>query len=173
MKRKWKRPAWTPFQRGDVVELNKRLADLGVEGEDEVWLNSIYQVNVKRMEKPKGWPCDIIHLSIKTLTKRAEHDWRDFQRIKNELVGPEHEAVELYPAECRLVDTSNQYHLWVMAEPEVFYPFGFTQRAVWEGNVLNTKQRPFRKDERPSDCRHMTLADIEEMKRKEAEPQED
>jgi hypothetical protein len=36
------------------------------------------------------------------------HDWRDLQRIKNQLVGPECEAVELYPAESRKVDTANQ-----------------------------------------------------------------
>jgi len=29
------------------------------------------------------------------------------------IVGEEHEAFEVYPAESRLVDTANQYHLWV------------------------------------------------------------
>jgi len=159
-KHKWRRPDWTPFEKGDVAELNARLAELGAEPEDEVWLNSIYQVNVKRYPAPPGWPCDIIHLSIKTRTKRALHDWRDMQRIKNEIVGPEHEAVELYPKESRLVDTSNQYHLWVMAEEGLIYPFGFADRCVQEGNAMNTKQRPFRDDERPPDCEKKTTEGI-------------
>jgi hypothetical protein len=118
---------------------------------------------MKRYPAPPGWPCDIIHLSIKTKTKRADHDWRDFQRIKNELVGPEHEAVELYPAESRLVDTSNQFHLWVMADPSFKYPFGWHQRFVSEGNPMGTKQRPFRNDERPDDCVNMTAEKMQEM----------
>lgn len=168
-KKKWKRPAWTPFERGDIEDLNKKMAELGQAPEDEVWLNSIYQVNVRRLPAPEGWPCDIIHLSIKTRTKRAEHDWRDFQRIKNELVGPEHEAVELYPAESRLIDTSNQYHLWVMADTRFKYPFGWMERAVWEGNAMGSKQRPFRKDERPDDCVQMTTEKLMEIARGEKE----
>src|SRR4051794_36621188 len=33
-------------------------------------------------------------------------DWRHFQNIKNDILGKECEAIELYPAESRLVDTS-------------------------------------------------------------------
>jgi len=53
----------------------------------------------------------MLHLSIKRLDKHPVRDWRHFQRIKNELIGEENEAVELYPAQSRLVDTTNQYHL--------------------------------------------------------------
>ncbi len=110
-KREKVRLEWTPFKPGDVDDLNRRLAEHGQAPEDAVYLNSIYQVNVRRVDAP-GWPCGVIHLSIKTRDKRPLHDWRDLQRIKNEIVGPEHEAVELYPAESRLVDTSNQYQ-WI------------------------------------------------------------
>lgn len=93
----------------------------------EVWMNNIYQVNVRRcldeIENPTGLP--IVHLSIKTIDKRPVRDWRDFQRIKNQLVGPECEGIELYPAESRLVDTANSYHLWVIAEPAYRLPFGW------------------------------------------------
>lgn len=57
-------------------------------------------------------------------------DWRDMQRIKNELLGPEREAVELYPAESRLVDTRNTYHLWAVPEGRGF-SFGF-----WQGRKV-------------------------------------
>ena len=49
-------------------------------------------------------------------------DWRVGQRIKNQLCGPEWEAIELYPAESRTVDTANEYHMWAM---EGQFPFGF------------------------------------------------
>jgi hypothetical protein len=116
----------------------------------EIWVNDIYQVNVLR-----GSNCDdYIHapelkgkcdyLSIKTHNKEAIHDWRHFQIIKNELCGEDREAVEIYPSEERLVDTANQYHLWVLPKNE-FFPFGFKERKVnytsKEGGFMKTGQR--------------------------------
>lgn len=79
------------------------------------------------------------HLSIKRKDRRAVHDWRKLQKIKNAIVGPEFEAVELYPAESRLVDGANQYHLFVLVHPTgepMTFPFGMTGRAVFdESNV--------------------------------------
>ncbi|KQM13837.1 hypothetical protein ASE49_12350 [Novosphingobium sp. Leaf2] len=45
--------------------------------------------------------------------KRLPNHWQDLQAIKSELVGPEFEAVEIYPKESRLKDGENSYHLWV------------------------------------------------------------
>ena len=92
-----------------------------------------------------------IHLSIKDHDRSARHDWRDLQRIKNELVGPECEAIEIYPAESRLVDTANQYHLYVFQDWKP--PQGFDCRLVADGTSAfapNAEQRPF--EERPADC---------------------
>lgn len=114
----------------------------------EVWLNSRYQVLIRHLEANKelGWP-PMDHLSIKRLDREPIHDWRDMQRIKNELVGPECEAVELYPAESRLVDTSNQYHLFVFVLPRWRFPFGYQERFVMDERPVSTsdksKQRPF------------------------------
>jgi hypothetical protein len=47
-------------------------------------------------------------------------DWRDKQAIKNQIVGPEREAVELYPAESRVQDTANWYWLCVLPPGEQF-----------------------------------------------------
>src|SRR6516164_7566855 len=72
--------------------------------------NDRYQVFMRSI--PAGrWPA-LTHLSICRIDRKPIHDWRELQEIKNALVGPEHEAVELYPAESRLVDTANQFHLW-------------------------------------------------------------
>lgn len=115
---------------------------------NKVWINSRYQVNVYLNEAGgNGFPA-MHHLSIKRVDKEAIHDWRDLQRIKNDLIGPEHEAMELYPAETRLVDTSNQYHLWVLADPTMRFPLGFTERFVGDGGAGGkdkAKQRPFEK----------------------------
>ena len=73
-----------------------------------------------------------VHLIISRLDGETCKNWSDFQQIKNELVGPECEAVELYPANSRLVDTRNEYHLWVLADPASRYPFGYTERRVWD-----------------------------------------
>lgn len=104
--------------------------------DEEVWLNDLYQVNVRRDEH-------IVHLSIKRRDKNPIHDWRNLQDIKNMLVGEEHEAVELYPAESRRVDSANQYHLWVSTDPRFRFPFGFTERLVTDewGKASNVGQR--------------------------------
>jgi hypothetical protein len=79
--------------------------------------------------------------------KEAIRDWRHFQRIKNEIVGPENEAVELFPAESRLVDGANQYHLWVLADKECRFPIGFTDgRQVRNDGPVGGKQRPYEEE---------------------------
>lgn len=51
-------------------------------------------------------------VSIRRKDGKAKRKWRDFQEIKNQLWGKDAEAVEVYPAESRLLDTDNVYHLW-------------------------------------------------------------
>jgi hypothetical protein len=68
------------------------------------------------------------------------HDWRLFQLIKNEVAGPEWEAVELYPSESRLCDGSDRFHLFAF---QIKIPLGFTQRFVTEDPVPGSTQRSF------------------------------
>ncbi len=56
--------------------------------------------------------------------KRIRHHWSELQRIKNELVGPEHQGVEIYPPESLLQDGENSYHLWVFKDADTRLPFG-------------------------------------------------
>lgn len=109
-----------------------------------VWLNDIYQVSIAVVRVPPGFP-KMLHLSIKRRDKGPIHDWRHLQQIKNELVGPEHEGCELYPAESRLADSANQYHLWVFKETTAGFPFGFGGRFVNGESVGGAVQRPFEK----------------------------
>lgn len=113
---------------------------------EKVYRNDVYQVAVK--VKDGG---EITHLSIKRIDREVIHDWRDLQEIKNMLCGPEREAVEIYPAESRRVDSANQYHLWVF--PEGFrLPFGFGSRLVMDHDDTDgsgAKQRPFTQGSKP------------------------
>lgn len=106
-----------------------------------VFMNDIYTVFVRDMGKD-GAGGRVIWLSIKRNDRETCHDWRDFQRIKNELCGPEAEGVELYPAESRVVDTSNQYHLWVFtkAKIEIGWPQGYKMTPE-QAEAVGAKQR--------------------------------
>lgn len=140
---------WTAFERTYLLHDGARYIDIRTDvgwrkliGTDEIHVNNIYQVYVYRNIKAEGWP-ELIWLSIKRKDKEPIHDWRHLQRIKNEILGAEYEAIELYPAESRLVDTANQYHLWVMAEKGLRFPFGWDRREVSDVPYNNAKQRPF------------------------------
>jgi hypothetical protein len=104
------------------------------------WLNDTYQV--QRRELDNDW----VHLNIRRRDGGPiMRDWRHFQMIKNELVGDECEAIELYPAESRLVDTTNKYHLYACKDPTFRFPVGFQQRDVnyeTTGDAAGLRQRP-------------------------------
>jgi len=153
---------------------------------DEVWVSGRYTVFVRR-NNPTGWSIEcecldamgagepdcpacagegrrsptVTHLSIKRNDRESVHDWRDLQIIKNTFCGDDAEGVEIYPAESRLVDTSNQYHLWVFP-PGTPLPLGFNDgRLVTAAKFGSAKQRPFEVEpqDSPSDEEffHMAL----------------
>lgn len=109
---------WTEFERSTVYQQGKEVID-----DDPTYRNSLYTVTVTEHEGGGTY------LSIKANDRSPRHDWRHLQRIKNRFCGPEREGCELYPAESRLVDEANQFHLFVLPEGERF-PFGFTERTV-------------------------------------------
>jgi hypothetical protein len=111
----------------------------------------------------------LIHLSIKRNDKAPILKWRDMQKIKNELVGPECEGVQIFPAESRLVDTSNQFHLWCLTDPSLRIPFGYQERLVAEGNSNGAVQEPFEDHVRPHDL--VSSKVMEEAHRKFKEKQ--
>jgi hypothetical protein len=141
---------WTPFEerrhlapsttqiRAAMKQANCSEADARAmfarERTNKLYVNSRYQVAVEVSDA-------VTHLSIKRIDQQPVHDWRDLQRIKNELCGPECEGVELYPAEGRVVDIANQYHLWVVRDR---IPLGFTASRVAgavDANAIGAAQR--------------------------------
>lgn len=133
-------------QENPSYETLKRVIDAIIveEGSHPCYVNDVYQVSVRQLEATEHMG-PMVHLSIRRLDREPVHDWRDFQEIKNQLVGPECEGVELYPAESRLMDTANQYHLWVFKDPTYRIPFGYAcNRTVAEPDRVpsTARQRP-------------------------------
>ena len=85
----------------------------------EVWANDEYwavldkQCEIGTHTSFLGYP--LWHLAIRRRNEKPLRDWRILQGIKNKVVGEGFEAVELYPADSRIMDVGNVYHLWVLA----------------------------------------------------------
>jgi hypothetical protein len=125
----------------------------------DYWVNNQYTVAVRRWQAENG--DTVVHLSIHNHERTARHDWRDFQRIKNDILGPEEEAVEIYPAESRLIDLSNEFHLYSILGKRC--PFGWLVRWVSDDGIdIGAKQRPWHPQDRPADCREVTRQDVEQ-----------
>ncbi len=126
-------PDWVPFREISKDTLMNPLALEHLKGTGQtveqylekikcVMLNTKYQVIIR--EYP--WLNNLVikHLSIRNIPDSDHHVWQEFQLIKDELCGVNCEAVELYPAQSRLIDFANQYHLWVLPSGARF-PIGF------------------------------------------------
>ena len=87
----------------------------------EYWRNDLYQVQTRRFYN-ENFKEEMMHLNIRRIDGAAIFDWRHRQLIKNQLAGEECEAFEVYPAESRLSDTSNKYHLFAFTNPKVRLP---------------------------------------------------
>jgi hypothetical protein len=140
---------WTPFEVATYNRGPEVFNRLSRREDHELYVNSRYQVAVYPASSSGG----LIHLCIKNRDRSASRDWRDFQRIKNELVGEEYEAIELYPKESRLVDMADQYHLWVLPKENLTFGFGFQKRKVseWVHPESRGSQRPWPSEDKPKD----------------------
>jgi hypothetical protein len=145
----WSQVPWTEFEPCQIPMDGLNAYDKP----EAIFRNSRYQVTVY-VREPRDAEHSVFgviaHLSFKVHDKQPHHDWRDMQRIKNEICGPEFDAVEIFPAESKLVDSANQYHLFVFQTYKL--PFGFQTRLVGDGNWQSSVQRPFPPGERPADC---------------------
>jgi len=107
----------------------------------DMFTNDIYCVHVWRNEfadnmvHKDSWKGEMTYLSIKRHDKKAIHDWRHLQQIKSEIVGGDREAMEIYPKESRVVDTANQYYLFVFPKGYQI-PLGFLEgHRNYETNI--------------------------------------
>jgi hypothetical protein len=126
---------WTPFARHQNTTTG-----------EQVWQNSRYTVLVAtRYDRSLRWAglegTHDAHLSFRRRDRQPEPiTWRDIQRIKSELCGSEAEAMECFPAESRLIDGSNQRHLWVWraGNPDAPQLGWYSGRAVLDEVLTDT-----------------------------------
>jgi hypothetical protein len=140
---------WTPLKQVPLPQDTPKRMTV----DDELWENNSHYVLVyPHCDKGlagagvmDGW----VTLSIKRKDRQAECDWRIFMRIKNELVGEDREAFQLFPSMGRVVDTANQYFLFVIpkgfviAAGQIEQEVSDSERAATIGAV----QRPFDSDD--------------------------
>lgn len=87
-----------------------------------VWRNRLYAVLCRHVDTPMG---TIIHCAIRSASQ-LEPPWRDMQRIKAELFGPELTAIEVMPPASKTIDGADMYHMWILENP---LPFGLADEA--------------------------------------------
>lgn len=113
-KKQSQRKAWQPLEIGPpdpayVARRERVMREVGVEDVEPVLavgVNDVYQVIVTRAVN------GLRHLSIHRHDRKAMRDWRHLQQIKSEVLGANRMAVEVFPPDDLLFDTSNEYHLW-------------------------------------------------------------
>lgn len=88
-----------------------------------LYTNDLFIVTAVSFYCDYGW---CIHLVMRLKPEAAPLSgltWASKQRIKNELIGAQRMAVEVFPPASELVDQADAYHLWVL--PDGFrLPFG-------------------------------------------------
>jgi hypothetical protein len=87
------------------------------------YANDLYAVLVRPMDTAWGL---MHHCAIRTVSS-LERPWRDKQRIKNELFGRNHTALEVMPPADELVDEADMYHMWIMP-PGRHLPFSLNDQ---------------------------------------------
>ena len=112
-----KDPEWyREEKRAEVAEMVRaKFPDIGDEAldqliSDETWGNDRYTVNVHLLDGSRD---GFVELAVHNHNRTPHVPWRHLQQIKDEVVGADREAVQLFPAEGRLVDTANEYWLYV------------------------------------------------------------
>jgi hypothetical protein len=128
------------WQKLEKVQMPEVVAD---DPDCECFENDIYECTLRKFKD--GWALGggrWAQIGISSKDGAPRHDWREFQKIKNDLVGTNWEAVELYPDEQRLLDPSNYYILW--CAPKI--PVGkFIGREIRNETNCIAPQRPFAK----------------------------
>jgi hypothetical protein len=114
---------WTDFEQVYPMSQTTHEAVPLEEGET-YWKNSFYTVFRKDLEPSVGSD-SAVRLSIKHNQGKAIREWKHLQRIKNELVGADREAVEIFPPESMVTSLDNEHHLFVT-------PVGVTSIYVYE-----------------------------------------
>lgn len=69
------------------------------------WQTEVYDILYEKVENYE-------HLLIQRIDSQPIHNYMDIQEIKNDLLGEDVVAVEVYPKKEDLKNGANVYHLW-------------------------------------------------------------
>jgi hypothetical protein len=99
----------------------------------ELWANDRYLVQLHRnyQGEMNPNPPPRTMLAVRLISGEPFGNWADLQEIKNQLLGPEAELVQLLPAESRKMDMVNMY--WFYDNAGAQFPFGSRRREVANG----------------------------------------
>lgn len=106
-----------PFQRGprpSVLDGDGWLPEV-----KETFQNGWFSVLVRPLRCEWG---EVLHLAIRNVPNTGI-SWPDKQWIKDQLVGRERVAIEVFPSADDVIDAANMYHLWVLPKGMAL-PFG-------------------------------------------------
>lgn len=156
-------PPWEPMVEVGIKDDGRR-----------VFENNRYVAFLRRTPAETPELPALLHLSFHDHRRTTRHDWRDLQRLKNDILGPEQEMLEFYPPESLLVDTANEYHLWGFEGQSLIRSgVGINDRRLVveksgldDPRIKGSKQRPWRESERPPDLQAITKEMLDDYDKK-------
>lgn len=152
-KGKWKKQKptstslWTDFEK--VYPMKEDGTPVEVEEGEQYWRNSFYLVLVKCIVPSEGLDGPV-RLDIKHNLNKPIREWKHLQRIKNELVGEEREALEVFPPESMVTHMSNMHNLFVVpvGVSSVFvYDEKMKRQGITDSYAAVLSQRTDKKEE--------------------------
>lgn len=130
----WLRFAWKRKGLGDKPTIQDAKAQFAALATEIWWANDRFQASVEYED-------DWAHISLKRHDRGTNIDWQEKQWLKNDILGADWEAVELFPAESRVINTANQYHLWANKTIPLGFPSGYQSDNVQGTKAKQTLQR--------------------------------
>lgn len=94
------------------------------------YCNNIYSVQVCEVQTEWGL---VLQVGIKRHDEKKSFPWQHLQRIKDELIGEERLAIEVFPPRSLLCDVANMRWLWVLPET-MGLPFGLDRPLTSTSN---------------------------------------
>ncbi len=110
--KKLARKPFGPWEVRNIGEYNPE-RPRGPKWREDCYLNNRYSVQIS--DNLCSWGT-VVHLWIRRHDDTMPRAWMDLQRIKNELVGEDRIAVEVFPAEDQFVSKGNMANRWVSPE---------------------------------------------------------
>lgn len=105
---------WSPWEdvSAELAAIRKR-AGASADSLIGAWKNNLFVVQLDRKATACG---EARQLMIRRNDEGTQVSWAEKQRIKNELLGLEAVAIEVFPAASEMHDVANIYHLWCLPE---------------------------------------------------------